>query len=75
MNAKFTILVAAGLLFAGIAQAQGTVAADNADFKNPPHHAVINNHRAPRHQVKHHKKHMKHHHRMHRHHKMNHGHR
>jgi len=67
MNTKFTILVAAGLLFAGITQAQGSVAADKADFRNPPRHAVVREHkpRQVKHKVHHHKKHMKHrHHRM-----------
>ena len=75
MNTKFTILVAAGLLFAGISQAQGTVAAEKVDFSNPPRHAVVRDHKAKMHQPKHqarHKKHMKHHHKMHRHHTMNH---
>ena len=75
MNTKFTILVAAGLLFAGITQAQGTVAAEKADFKNPPRHAVVRDNHAKMHQPKHqvrHKKHVKHHHKVHRHHKMNH---
>ena len=73
MNTRFTILLAAGLLFAGITQAQGTVAADKVDFNNP-HHAVVRDHKAkmhqPKHQVKHHKKHVKHHHKTHRHHRM-----
>ena len=78
MNTKFTILVAAGLLFAGITQAQGTVAADKGDFNNPRHAVVVREHKAKMHQPKHqvrHKKHVKHHHKMHRHHKRNHGHR
>jgi hypothetical protein len=64
MNTKFTILIAAGLLFAGMTQAQGTVA---SDFNNKPRHEVVARHemkkefrKAPRHKM-HHK--VKHHHR------------
>ncbi|MBN9386126.1 MAG: hypothetical protein J0H74_35540 [Chitinophagaceae bacterium] len=44
MNTKFTILVAAGLLIAGVSQAQGTIAS-NVDFNNP-RHAMASEHRA-----------------------------
>ena len=64
MNTKFTILIAAGLLFAGVSQAQGTVA---SEFNNKPRHEVVARHemkkefkKAPRHKM-HHK--VKHHHR------------
>jgi hypothetical protein len=64
MNTKFTILIAAGLLFAGVSQAQGTVA---SEFNNKPRHEVVGRHemkkefkKAPRHKM-HHK--VKHHHR------------
>ncbi|HEY4209699.1 MAG TPA: hypothetical protein VGM31_22895 [Puia sp.] len=65
MNTKFTILVAVGLLFAGVSQAQGTVA---SDFNNKPRHAVVARHetqKQPRHKAH---RHHKHHHR-----KMHHG--
>ena len=67
MNTKFTILVAAGLLFAGVSQAEGT-----HEFNNKPHHEVVARHevrkefkKAPHHKM-HHK--VKRHHR-----KMRHG--
>ncbi|HVU57122.1 MAG TPA: hypothetical protein VHD83_18805 [Puia sp.] len=71
MNTKFTILVAAGLLFAGVSQAQGTVA---SEFNNKPRHAVAARpvvkkefKKAPHHKMNRHHK-VKHHHR-----KMRHG--
>jgi len=60
MNTKFTILIAAGLLFAGVTQAQGTAA---SEFSKPRHEVVA------RHEVK------KSHHKMNRHHKVKHHHR
>jgi len=64
MNTKFTILIAAGLLFAGVSQAQGTVV---SEFNNKPRHEVVARHemkkefrKAPHHKM-HHK--VKHHHR------------
>lgn len=45
MNTKFTILVAAGLLIAGISQAQGTAAPHKMDFSNP-RHTIVREHRA-----------------------------
>lgn len=45
MNTKFTILVAAGLLIAGVSQAQGTVAANDVAFNNPRHTVVMRNHK------------------------------
>jgi len=84
MNTKFTILVAAGLLIAGVSQAQGTVAVNKMDFSNP-RHAMVREHREilgdrheirkdrreirrDKHQMKHHRKQMRHHHRMMKHH-------
>jgi len=61
MYTKFTILVAAGLLFAGMTQAQGTVA---SAFNNKPRHEVV-----ARHEVKQEKRH-----KMSRHHKVKHHH-
>jgi len=61
MNTKFTILIAAGLLFAGVSQAQGTA---DAAFNNKPRHEVV-----ARHEVK------KNQHKMNRHHKVKHHHR
>jgi hypothetical protein len=52
MNTKFTILVAAGLLFAGVSQAQGTVA---SDFSKPHHEVVVRHEmkKAPHHKMHH----------------------
>lgn len=57
MNTKFTILVAAGLLFAGVSQAQGTTA---SEFNHKPRHEVVARHevkkefkKAPHHKMHH----------------------
>ena len=63
MNTKFTILIAAGLLFAGVTQAQGTAA---SEFNNKPHHEMVarhemkKNHHKMHHKVKHHHRKMHH---------------
>ena len=58
MNTKFTILVAASLLFAGVSQAQGTA---TSDF-NKPRHEIRKEVRQVQHQKKHRHHKMKHHH-------------
>jgi hypothetical protein len=73
MNTKFTILVAAGLLFAGVSQAQNAVAMNKADFNHPRHeirqerHEVRKDRKAIKHnrhkKIHHHHKVVKHHHR------------
>jgi len=66
MNTKFTILIAAGLLFAGVSQAQNAVAMNKIDFNNPRHEI-----RQDHHEIRKDKREIKHnHHRIHRHHKV-----
>ena len=61
MNTKFTILVAAGLLIAGVTQAQGTSVA--SEIGKPRHEMVVRHEikKQPRHKVHRHHK-VKHHH-------------
>jgi hypothetical protein len=67
MNTKFTILIAAGLLFAGVSQAQGTA---TTDFSKP-HHEMMARHEMKKggdHKMNRHHKTKHHHHK-----KMHHG--
>jgi len=77
MNTKFTILIAAGLLFAGVSQAQNAVAYNKMDIRNPRHEmvrdhkAIMNDHKEIRNDRKEIRKDRKqvHKHKAHRHHK------
>ena len=81
MNTRFTILVAAGLLFAGVSQAQNAVAVNRVDFNNPRHAVMVREHREilndrheirkDRHEIREDKRQIKHNrHKIHHHHKV-----
>jgi hypothetical protein len=81
MNTRFTILVAAGLLFAGVSQAQNAVAVNRVDFNDPRHAVMVREHREilndrheirkDRHEIRKDKREIKHNrHKVHHHHKV-----